>query len=117
MTFIKQMKKGLENAGYEVYLNQRSKINTREIIIVLDNFEYEVESPKSYLADITLGVWLVERDVDVLIAKILAVSTILEESIEGNPRFKLLSPELFNEDGQLYKVVIPIKYTEVLNIG
>lgn len=117
MTIITQIKAGLEGVGYEVYLNQRTKISTKEIIMVLDEFEYEVESPTSYLANITIGIWMVERDVDVLIDKILKVSTTIENSIEGNPRFRLLSPELFNEDGQLYKVVLPIKYTEVLNIG
>lgn len=116
MTVITDIKTALEDKGYNVFLHPRTKLNFNDLVIVLSNFDYEVESPKTYLVDVTLDIWTEERSTDKLINKILTLSDIIESGIKGNMRFKLLSPEIYNDEGSLYKVVIPIKYTEVMNI-
>lgn len=116
MTVIMEIKKALEDKGYNIYLHPRTKLNMNDLILTLSEFEYEVNSPKTYLVNVTLDLWTVERVPDKLINKVLTLSDIIESSISENMRFKILSPLVYNDDGSLYKVVIPIKYTEVLNI-
>lgn len=117
MTVITSIKSAFQELGYSVETRlQESAASNKQIIIIIDDVDYEVETDTSYFCDISLKIVFAEQDPEILIQKILTFPNIIETAIIDLVKNPIIESPDIDNSGHLYQVELYVKYTEVIDI-
>jgi hypothetical protein len=117
MTVITSIKEAFQDLGYSVETRlQESAASKKQIIIIVDEVDYEVETDTSYFCNISLKIIFVESDPELLIEKILTFPNTIEIAIRDQVNNPIIESPDIDNSGHLYQVEIYVTYTEVINI-
>lgn len=117
MTVITSIKEAFQNIGYRVETRlQESAASDKQVIIIVDDIEYEVESNTSYFCNISLKIIFAESDPEILIQKILSFPVTIENAVIGQVLNPVIEMSDIDNTGHLYQVELYLTYTEVIDI-
>ena len=114
MTVVTQVKSILESAGYSVEIRPQEKTYNKQILLLLDAMEFEVETQTTYRANFSVTIRYVADSADDAIAKTIEIMQLVEPNITALT-FKFETP-LIEIDSRVYYILLPFTYTEVINI-
>ncbi len=117
MTAITSIKSAFQNLGYSVETRlQESAATNKQIIIVVDDIEYEVETDTSYFCSITLKIIFAESDPEILLEKCLSFPSVIEVAIRDQVLNPVIEKPSIDNEGHLYQVELYCTYIEVIDI-
>lgn len=117
MTAITSIKKAFQSLGYTVNTRlQESTASEKEIVIIVDDVDYEVETDTSYFCTITLDIIFSETDPDELISKCVLFPSIIEVAIRDQVLNPIIETPAIDNTGHLYQVELYCTYKVVIDI-
>ena len=114
MTVISDIISALEGIGYKVEEKPQEKTYPKQIIVIANSIDLEVESPQTYRADYRLVILFSAESSTDVITKTKQIIQIIEPNITAL-HFRFESPE-FVLDGRTFYVSLPCIYTEVISV-
>lgn len=114
MTVIDEIITSLEGAGYTVEEKPQEKTYPKQIIVILNTIDIEVESPKTYRLDFRILIRYSADSSSELITRTKQIIQLVEPNVTAL-HFRFESPE-FDLDGRTFYGYLPCIYTEVLQV-
>jgi hypothetical protein len=124
MGMIADIRSSAEYLGYTVHASRQEKLAPKELVIILDDVQIEIETTLTYHANVFVTVEYDTSEPDDIPEDIISLVNDLEEELvygsnvspDEKATFKFVQSEV-NMLGTMYRVIIIIEYTKVINLG
>jgi hypothetical protein len=120
MGMIAAVRTAAASHGWTVHASRQEKIGTRELVIVLDDINVEIETTATYHCRSWILMEFSTNSPDTIATDIVSLVHDIEEDIAagselGKETFKFIDSEV-NQLGTMYRVSITMEYKEVINL-